>query len=332
MRRLFVILVVVFGISSLNAQQFTHGYLNYSINDDGISVTVTGHVNGNEATGSIAIPNAVPYNGNSYIVTKIGVCAFTHSHDLHGTLTIGNNVRDIGYGAFAFCDHLTGNLIIPNSVTTIGSNAFQNCDGFTGSLIIPNSVTSIHVYAFEQCDGFNGTLVIGSSVDTIGACAFQLCRNFQRAVCLATEPPLLGVANNTVSVFYGFGCSTITVPCGSKTAYDHSTWHSSSGSGGSVVSYGFNTIIEYCESLDNLVEPRASVYPNPAKDFIQIAQSDNSYCQSIEIYSIDGCLVETFPETSQQTTIDIANLTAGIYIMKVRLSDGREYAERIVKE
>ena len=223
MKRLFVILVAVLGISSLNAQHFTYGYLNYTVNDDGVSVTVTGHVNGNEATGSIAIPNAVPYNGNSYIVTKIGVCAFTHSHDLHGTLTIGNNVRDIGYGAFAFCDHLTGNLIIPNSVTTIGSNAFQNCDGFTGSLIIPNSVTSIHVYAFEQCDGFNGTLVIGSSVDTIGACAFQLCRNFQRAVCLATEPPLLGVANNTVSVFYGFGCSTITVPCGSKTAYNHST-------------------------------------------------------------------------------------------------------------
>ena len=75
-----------------------------------------------------------------------------------------------------------------------------------------------------------------------------------------------------------------------------------------------------------------SVYPNPSKDFIKIELSDNSSCQSIEIYSIDGRLVETFPETSSQPTIKIVNLTAGVYIMKVRLSDGKEYAERIIKE
>ena len=75
-----------------------------------------------------------------------------------------------------------------------------------------------------------------------------------------------------------------------------------------------------------------SVYPNPAKDFIKIELSDNSSCQSIEIYSIDGRLVETFPETSSQPTIKIVNLTSGVYIVKVKLSDGKEYAERIIKE
>ena len=75
-----------------------------------------------------------------------------------------------------------------------------------------------------------------------------------------------------------------------------------------------------------------SVYPNPVNDCIRIELSDNASCQSVSIYSIDGRLVETFPETSHQTTIDISGLTTGIYIMKVRLSDGREYAERIIKE
>ena len=75
-----------------------------------------------------------------------------------------------------------------------------------------------------------------------------------------------------------------------------------------------------------------NVYPNPVNDCIRIELSDNASCQSVSIYSIDGRLVETFPETSHQTTINIANLTAGIYIMRVRLSDGMEYSQRIIKE
>ena len=83
---------------------------------------------------------------------------------------------------------------------------------------------------------------------------------------------------------------------------------------------------------ENNVNSEISVYPNPAKDYIKLEFSDGSDCQSIEIYSIDGRLVETFPETSHQTTIDISGLHAGMYIMKIRMADGREYAERIVKE
>ena len=428
MRRLFVILVAVFGMSSLNAQHFTYGYLNYTVNDDGVSVTVTGHVNGINASGRLSIPESVSYNGNSYAVTDIGYAAFRQCSRLFGPLVIpnsvvtigfeafrhcsgfeslklGNHVTTIGEGAFRDCSGFTGSLIIPNSVIIIGMSAFCKCSGFTGSLTIPNSVIEICHAAFAHCYGFKGFLNLGNSVVTIGSHAFSSddfigslvipesvdsigyyafawdenftslvisnsvsyigdnafawcsgltgkliipnsvnyigneafawCSGFTEAESLAVDPPVLGGgAGNptTYHVFEGFGCSTITVPCGSKTAYNHSTWHSSSGSGGSVVSYGFNTIIEYCESLDNLVEPRTSVYPNPAKDFIKIELSDNSSCQSIEIYSIDGRLVETFPETSHQTTINIGNLTTGIYIMKVRLLEGREYAERIVKE
>jgi hypothetical protein len=73
-------------------------------------------------------------------------------------------------------------------------------------------------------------------------------------------------------------------------------------------------------------------YPNPANDYLHIELSPDVSCQSIEIYSIDGRLVETFHETSPQTTIDISGFNAGIYIMKIRMADGKEYSERIVKE
>ena len=86
-------------------------------------------------------------------------------------------------------------------------------------------------------------------------------------------------------------------------------------------------------SVEENTEVSTSIHPNPATDFITIDLPNEEDCQSIEIFSIYGRLVvETFPETSHQTTIDISGLNTGMYIMKIKLSDGREFAEKIVKE
>ena len=77
-------------------------------------------------------------------------------------------------------------------------------------------------------------------------------------------------------------------------------------------------------------------YPNPAGNVINLNFAEEVECQSVEIFTLDGRLVETFPETSLQTssqpTIDISSLNAGVYILKVKTADGKEYSERIVKE
>ncbi len=101
------LLLSVAGVTKAFAQTFTVGNLNYSVNDDGVSVTVTGHVDGQNATGELIIPESVEYEGNSYSVTIIR------------------------YNAFNGCSYLTGDLVIPNSVTTISDGAFDNCSGFS---------------------------------------------------------------------------------------------------------------------------------------------------------------------------------------------------------
>lgn len=53
------LLLGVVGMMNAFAQNFTMDDLNYSINGDGVSVTVTGHVNGTEATGTLTIPENV---------------------------------------------------------------------------------------------------------------------------------------------------------------------------------------------------------------------------------------------------------------------------------
>jgi hypothetical protein len=147
---LLTLLLSAVGVTKATAQTFTVGNLNYSLNDDGASVTVTGHVNGTSATGELVIPESVELYGTSYPVTAIG-----------------------GH-AFYSCTGLTGTLVIPNSVITIGESAFWYCIGFA-DLSLGSAVQGIEYFAFSQCHGFIDTLSIPESVTYIRGAAFEYC-------------------------------------------------------------------------------------------------------------------------------------------------------------
>ena len=151
--------------------EFTVDNLNYRVNPDGISVTLTGHVDGYNAQGTLDIPASVSYDGNDYAVTVIGNTAFMYCFYLT-SLTIPNSVTTIEEGAFAYCSGFTGDLVIPNSVITIKPSAFQYCYGFDGDLLIGNSVTTIGDYAFNDCSALTGVLNIPSNVESIGGNTF----------------------------------------------------------------------------------------------------------------------------------------------------------------
>ena len=160
---------------SSNPSEFTVGDLIYRVNDDQVSVTVIGHVNGYEATGDLIIPESVSYEGHDYAVTVIGNAAFMYCFYLT-SLTIPNSVNTIEEAAFAYCSGFTGDLVIPNSVNTIEASAFHTCYGFDGTLILGSGVTSIGAWAFNSCDSLTGVLNIPSNVASIGEDAFVYCK------------------------------------------------------------------------------------------------------------------------------------------------------------
>ena len=167
-------LLVLLVLTGRAQTAFTVDDLNYQVNPDGVSVTLTGHVDGYNATGELNIPASVSYQGNDYAVTTIGNSAFLYYFYLT-SLTIPNSVTTIEDGAFAYCSGFTGDLIIPNSVTTIGESAFFTCYSFDGDLVIGNSVTVIGDYAFDDCNGLHGVLHIPSNVESIGTSSFRYC-------------------------------------------------------------------------------------------------------------------------------------------------------------
>ena len=184
----------------------------YSINDDGVSVTVVGHEDGASATGQLTIPSTTMINGVTYTVTAIGYMAFYYCKHLTG-LTIPNTVTTIGEQAFSYCYSMTGTLDIPDSVTTIGRAAFYYCYGFTG-LTLGNSVTTIEEYAFLYCTGLTGSLILPNSVTTLGNSVFGYT-DFTSITAYPEIPP-----TSSTYTFQNIPTDIpVCVPCGSLDDY-----------------------------------------------------------------------------------------------------------------
>ena len=173
-RAFLSVLLVLSALTGMAQTTFTAGDLNYRVNDDGVSVTVTGHVDGYNAQGPLAIPESVSYESHNYAVKAIGNSAFLYCFYLT-SLSIPNSVTTIEEGAFAYCSGFTGDLVIPNSVVTIEPSAFFTCYSFDGDLVIGNAVIVIGDYAFDDCNGLHGVLNIPSNVTSIGTSSFRYC-------------------------------------------------------------------------------------------------------------------------------------------------------------
>ncbi len=100
--------------------------------------------------------------------------------------------------------------------------------------------------------------------------------------------------------------------------------------GGSYVLTPRNSddVVESTSSVRNSIESISAVYPNPAADKLFIAL-DQSY-SSVELIDITGKKVAVFNATS--TEMDISQLKAGLYLVKITLADGTLKTDRLIKK
>ena len=90
-----------------------------------------------------------------------------------------------------------------------------------------------------------------------------------------------------------------------------------------------NTIFQTLSNPNFAADASISVYPNPTKGTVNINCNNN--IKSVQLYDIQGRLLQTNLINENQTTIDISNQSGGVYFLKI-VSDKGIGVQKIVKE
>jgi PKD repeat protein len=77
-------------------------------------------------------------------------------------------------------------------------------------------------------------------------------------------------------------------------------------------------LIFFSNSIDNSKAISASVYPNPATQFVQIALDNNNHIEQWQLSNINGQTINS----GITNVVNIANLSEGIYLLKVQTEQG----------
>jgi hypothetical protein len=195
----------------------------------------------------------------------------------------------------------TGTVIIPNSVEVINTSAFSNCI-YINSLIMGNSVRIIKESGFLGCSNLSGTLSFGTAIERIENYAFSSSPLITSIVCQAPAPPV--IFQNSFRVTEN---TSFSVPCENQSAYlSAPIWENFNY--GDCVSAIFD--VEENEAL-------VRVFPNPATNILNISTKSSFYQnETIEIYNINGILLDKYNAAGQNIQIDISNYSSGVYFVK----------------
>ncbi|MGQ7944656.1 glycosyl hydrolase family 28 protein [Flavobacterium sp. WC2509] len=143
-----------------------------------------------------------------------------------------------------------------------------------------------------------------------------------------------GMTANFVTGLVFQNCSSITIPTGRGNAI--TSYKAETVSASNVIN-GVNTISGASTSCNLSVEDihftnKFSIYPNPVKGDNFTVNTDSGIAKII-VYTLSGVKIkEVNGNDSTQQTVDIKDLSAGYYIVKTVLSNGKISNSKLIKE
>lgn len=130
-----------------SSKVFSIGKLKYKVTD---TLSKEVNISSGILTGSITIPDSVPYDNQTYKVTAIKDEGFSNTKDID-TVTLGSNIKEIGIKAFYKCSDLKC-VTLNDTITTIKEKAFATTVNLTCPLTFPSTLESLGFHAFYGCN------------------------------------------------------------------------------------------------------------------------------------------------------------------------------------
>ena len=162
-----ILLVAIMCVPYYVGEYNTPDLLNYVVNSDQKTCTVTG------AKDPSTLVLRIPEEIDGYTVTRIAPAAFKEN-DMQ-TVILPDTIEVIGDSAFYACVNLMKVEGINDCVSLINieDNAFAYCDSLI-SMKLPDSIQSIGDYAFYVCEMWRDA-TIPLNTEQIGVCAYAGC-------------------------------------------------------------------------------------------------------------------------------------------------------------
>lgn len=84
--------------------------------------------------------------------------------------------------------------------------------------------------------------------------------------------------------------------------------------------------------VENLITPyiKIRVFPNPVEETFRIETGEQEQYMSVSVYNLNGTLVQTL-DYSDSGRYNVASLTPGVYILKIRQEMGKTKAAKLIK-
>lgn len=294
-------------------------------------------------------------------LNSIGNMAFTWCSGFTGSLTIPNSVRAMGYSAFSRCSGFNGSLTIPEQLTVLREGTFYDCCGFSDTLTIGSFLQSIEALALYNVSNLSAIIAkpfnapqagadgifafiptdipiwvsCGSVESYQNAAGWNAFTNYNEDFIYAFQATSTDESLGTVVILQEPSCdngNVAIVQAVPKENVEFYIWKNNGFFVSSNPTYSLEVkkdcdlkaYFRLCTGLDEATT-NTPFYPNPTKGLIRI---DLPEVQFVEVFDLLGQSVVV----SEKATIDLSGLPSGVYVVKIKLSDGRNKTGRVLKE
>jgi len=137
------------------------------------------------------------------------------------------------------------------------------------------------------------------------------------------EYPLLLTANQTAASYQWIDCTNGDIPIDGAT--DPTFEPTVNGDYSVAITQNGCTVTSDCQTVstisiaDHAIKELVQLYPNPAQDYISIR---SELPILVQVFNINGLQVREFEMQAGEQSIDISNLSSGLYVYKVLVQSG----------
>ena len=224
-------------------------------------------------------------------------------------------------GRYCFAKSSIKNVVVPPRVSNIQWYCFSDCYSLQ-CVVFPEGLADIETAAFMNTPLLR-EITLPASVATVGSRAFSCSDGVEGGLadltCLGENPFI--ILSNTFSKQDSIH---VHVPCGAVDAYRSAPgWNSYS-----------NFVYDGCLGVEEREPEAFKVWPNPVEDVVNVQWTMNNgqfEVQTVALFDVYGKLVRTETVTDSPARVNVSDLRAGVYLLRVTAADGKEYWQKIVK-